>query len=503
MKDHAVIYGGLSDNIVSEVANKYEILIVGSIRGDQLRRIKQINPNIIILKYHHSIGMHRSYSDWAVVNRKESWFGHDRITGKRLIEKQYGWYLMDVTNPEWQIYQVKKIVDTIGEPYDGVFLDDFWERYVTRFQDADTGGAPTPDSRLMSGWDNGMRQFLSRLKAVYAKQIFINGACAGYLSEVDGCMVESFVHSSWTSDSFFHNQSTYLRSLEDVSRISTIGKNVLVQSGTNGDGAGSVRDIFNYCYASYLLVMNENTSFYFQPQRNAVFKDAAFYPDVRLGASKGLYYVQYAENAPQNLLRNGDFRNGLISWNVTAGSPSAVTVNGASTEAVMLSGSASRRDFIQSDFIPVRGNTKYTLSAWCKTAKNEPGSASYMKLGVEGTYYDGNKRFIRSGFGLQFDPGKYDWLPFETDHTSPENAAFFRIGIGFLGDGQGQGWVSKVSFYPSTATARVLRRDFERGSVFVNYGARDILVDTQIPGVGKQHIKRNQGLVIENSAFSQ
>jgi hypothetical protein len=116
------------------------------------------------------------------------------------------------------------------------------------------------------------------------------------------------------------------------------------------------------------------------------------------------------------------------------------------------------------------------LSAYCKSEMNQALSAGYKKLGLQGRYYDKNKTKLPGAFDLQFDAGTFDWLPFEITHTSPSNAAYFRLRLGFIGDGLGRGWIDKVYFGPAAAGEKILRRDFSHGLVIVNYGLKDATV---------------------------
>ena len=86
------------------------------------------------------------------------------------------------------------------------------------------------------------------------------------------------------------------------------------------------------------------------------------------------------------------------------------------------------------------------------------------------------KRKLPGAFDLQFDSGAYSWRPFDTTYTSPASAAYFRIRLGFIGDGVGKGWVDRVYFGKVTESGQVLGRNFSGGKVLVNYGTAETTI---------------------------
>jgi hypothetical protein len=270
-----------------------------------------------------------------------------------------------------------------------------------------------------------------------------------------------------------------MRSILKIRRLSGYGKKILVQSGTFGDYPANIEKIYNLCFSSYFLVSNRNTTFGFHPLYTYYFKGFPNFDNYNLdlGEAKGPYEQYRVINSAPNLLSDSEFGNGL----------------------------ERRHDMIRSDFIPVKVNTDYRIAVQSKTENNRPGDARYKKLGLQGRFYDKNHKRIAGAFDLQFAPGTYDWLPFEITHRSPPNAAFFRIRIGFIGNGMGKGWVNNVFFGEALRSAKILRREFSKGFVFVNYGLKDAVIT---PGSREQpqHIQKipigaRQGMIIQSDGL--
>lgn len=505
-KRHLVLYGKISNEDLPLIA-KADILVVGDIPRHQLKRIRDFNPRILFLKYYHALGIYNQYPEWAIVNRKEELFAHDRNTGERLISKPYGWYLMDHTNQTCRSFLAQKIVKDTSDLFGGVFLDDFWAGFVDKFVGERLGRPGFPRSELIASWDRCMISFLKELRERFNKQIYINGAHERYMAHVDGCMAESFVHSNQRPDDFHHDPSHVLRSIRKIEKLKKYGKHILVQSGSRGDATGDTERLFRQCFACYLLIATEKTSFFFQPSKTYQFTRSALFKDydLDLGEATGPYRLIKEENGHNNLLQNGNFETGLSSWKVTSGSPCVDPRLGHRGKSILFRGGPRGSDMIQSPFISVQANRPCMVSAWCRTEKNTPGSAGYKKLGLRGRFYDVHKKKLKGAYDLQFDAGSYDWQPFEREIISPTRAAYFRIRIGFVGDGTGKGWVDQIYFGDKKKRAVVFRRDFSRGLVLVNIGTNKTSLYLHDFGMEKSiaiKLKAKEGLLLQKKTLT-
>jgi hypothetical protein len=156
-----------------------------------------------------------------------------------------------------------------------------------------------------------------------------------------------------------------------------------------------------------------------------------------------------------------------------------------------------RRDMIRSHLIPVVAKEEYRIRLWVRANKNEPGKADYMKFGLKGRFYDRDKKEIPGSYDLKFDKGSYDWQPYEITYRTPSNAAYYQISIGFIGDGTGTGWMDNLYFGKADKNELILKRDFENGSVFVNYGDKEATISLQgvVPEIYK--LDPGQGIIVD------
>jgi|GEM_PF-1253334 len=474
-KRHMVIYGGLSAADLYPIAQNIDILVLGNISHKYLRQLKTLNPDLILLLYHHAPGLHKHNPQWNFVNQNEDWFVHDRSSGKRLVEKKYGWFLMNNANENWREFMAKKIVKNTPSIFDGIFIDDFWNRYIHKFHPEGMPSKAWPREEIIDNWVDNMVLLIERIRERFPKLIYINGAYREYIQYVDGCMIEGFVHPNWKPDSYQPDPFKYKQTLLKIEALKKYGKTLLLQSGTTEMRPNTTRKIYDFCHASYLLVEDKNTSFGFHPLHTYRYIGIPFIDKFKMsiGRPQGKFYSVKEPRPAPNLVPNGDFNHGLQHWLVLQGSPKPGTGQTLKKSAILFKSRSGKADKIRSGFITVKANTRYRLAAICKSEMNRAGSARYKKLGLQGRFYDSQKRKLPGAFDLQFDPGAYTWRPFETTYTSPAGAAYFRLRLGFIGDGIGKGWVDRVYFGFASVSGRVLGRDFSGGKVLVNYGTAE------------------------------
>jgi hypothetical protein len=215
----------------------------------------------------------------------------------------------------------------------------------------------------------------------------------------------------------------------------------------------------------------------------------------------GDYYIERKGVMSPNLLPNGNFNKGLRGWKVISGNPSPDSHSSISGQSIRFKGSVNQSDKIVSEFIPVKEDTDYTILAFVKSKKNISVDKRYQRLGLQGRFYDKYKKRITGGYSLNFSAGTYDWLPFETTHTSPSNAAYFQMKLGFSANGFGEGWIDNLYFGVSTRREMIYRRDFSKGSVFVNYGNKTATVELKKNNVNNTSkyitIKAREGKIIQ------
>jgi hypothetical protein len=475
---HLVVHGGFSKADLAEIARNVHTLIVSNYRLSDLQTLKRHNPDLVLLRYHHALGARPNTPDWADLQEDESVFMHDAASGRRLVAEKYGWRLLNIGSARWRRLLCNRVRRDTEPIFDGVFIDDFWIRYVDKFTAEGLHRPGRPADDVIEAWQAHMTAGLQALRAVYPGQVFINGAHREYLEWVDGCMDEGFVHGNWESDTSLPTPAEYYRSLLRIERLKAAGKILLVQSGTRGDAPANIERLYRLCAASYFLVAGPDTSFGFHPLGTYDFRKFPVYDDYHLdlGAPRSNFYAVKTTPAPANRIPNGDFSRGLQDWQIISGRPAAVEADGAEGPAVVFHSRAGGSDRIMSGWIPVDGDAAYRLFTRVRSESNRAGSARYKKLGLQGRFYDSRKQKLPGAFDLQFDPGTYDWRPFEITHTSPSRAAFFRVRLGFIADGSGKGWIDAVRLTPAVVSGALLRRDFEKGAAMVNSGLPEIPV---------------------------
>ena len=474
IKRHLVLYGGFDDAAIATIADNAEILVVGRIRHDQLQKLKKAKPGIIVLKYQHALSVPKGSRPWKSAVRNQKWFATDRLTSERLVQDRYGWYLMNIANMQWRDFLVENIADSTEALFDGVFLDDCWDHYVSKFV-TEKGRKPgDPRQEIIHNWQQYMTQMLAVLRSRYAKLIFINGAHECYISYVDGVMDESFIHANWHTETYFHPRANDLRSIDKIKRLSRYKKPILVQSGTSGKAPDRIDSVFRYCLMSYLLVTSDHTYFNFHPAHTYHYRKIYFHPLFKLaaGSPKNGYHVHSDRPSKSNLVVNGDFDGNIKGWRVISGKPAIDSIEALEGRSIRFAATGARRDMLASDYLPVAPGVEYTLSAYCKSKRNIPGSANYKRLGFQGRFYDREKRKIPGAFDLKVSAGTYGWQYYEATFISPPDAATFQLRVGFIGDGVGSGWIDRIYFGPTSYGELVYRRDFSNGSVFVNMGNR-------------------------------
>jgi len=497
---HSIIYDNIPDSEIKRAVDTSKLIITGSNTKQmiQMKKIKAIKPDMIILLYEHAIG---SYKPNSVVSGHEEWFAHGGDGTKRLIASKYGWYLMNISNKEWRDYISALIVkNTIDSGYDGIFMDDMWGQYVEKFILEGSSDKGTPLDLPITNWRKYIIMIMQAVREKYQGWLFINSTEEEYMTYIDGFMFEGFIHGNSSSDASTLDQSSCLRGLNKVARLQKYRKKLLLASGTEGKDLQLAKKWQNLCYLSYLLIQNENTTFSFQQSPSYIFKNSVTnpVPHADLGKPLGEYFIVKEGQGSQNLLPNGSFENGLSSWSIVSGLPTYEQENGMHGGVVrFISDGLKRRDMIRSHLIPVLANGEYRIRLSVRANNNEPGTADYMKLGLQGRFYDGDMKRIPGSYDLEFGKGSYDWQPYEVNYRAPSNAAYFQISIGFIGDGTGTGWLDNLYFGKAEKNEFVLERDFENGSVFVNYGDKEATISLQRMIPEFYRLDPGQGIIVD------
>ncbi len=473
---HLVAYGGIQDRYLPMIAENMDFLIVGDVKPYQIKRLKRLNPKIKVIKYYHAIGAHRSNRNWQDLNDREEWFVHDQTGKNRLVAVKYGWYLLNTGQQSLRQFLIEDIRRVVTIPFDGVFLDDFWSHFINKFNLQN--GDMVVEAAAMENWQQNMILFLKELREKFDKMVVINGLHEVYAPHVDGLFDEGFIHSNTQQDFQFKPVSENIRKLNKIRAVKKYGKHIFLQSGTLGSDDPQVNKVFRFCYGSFLLVYDGKVSFGFQKGPSYFFKGLVHPGDKRLDDRMipATDFFDVSEfDMTGNMLNNGGFERGFGNWSVIKGHPTISHVSG--NRSIYFKSNGQRQHIIKSDYIPVEGQTKYHLYLENKCINNQPFGQEYKKLGLRGRFFNRDFQKLPGAYDLQLDRGTYDWSPFETAFTSPKEAVYFQIRIGFIGGGSGQGWIDNIYLSKRGITRKILRREFYNHFILVDFINKSVIQD--------------------------
>ena len=319
------------------IASHFEIMDTYLSKANQVQKIKNLNPLFKAIYYKNAL-THRegATKDW------EDWYVHDAQTGSRLVNKDWGWYLMDIGKQSYRISLANHIKNslTTNEIFDGVFLDDVWGSLSSGgFYREFTKETGKISQSLIDSWHNNMKLLLIQIKmAIGNKLLIVNThySNTGYIVFSDGLMYEAFCHSNWQPFGGYYPE--WQKVLEKMKMISSSGKIYLAQSGILTDASKSQTiKTAKYCYSMFLLGVNSNSYFYFSKN----YRGVTYFPewDVDLGSpiedyharagtplfereySKGLVLINPSSESVQINL-GGEYKNldGVITETIALGS---------------------------------------------------------------------------------------------------------------------------------------------------------------------------------------
>lgn len=209
-------------------------------RPELLTRIREMNPNIVLLVYLTPQEIIRGYSTTVSTMRRalgnsisDSWYLKNS-QGKKLTWWP-GTYLLNVTNSaptvngkRFNEHLVDFVVHTLlGSGYwDGVFYDNTWDG-ITYFagNDIDLNGDGRIDTKLNEQWQEGMRFIYeqTRQKAPAGTIIIGNGTTKAYTDVLNGKLLENTTPEKWQEalDVYKHNDSAVMDPKINILNVNT------------------------------------------------------------------------------------------------------------------------------------------------------------------------------------------------------------------------------------------------------------------------------------------
>ncbi len=116
----------------------------------------------------------------------------------RLVNPEYGFFVMNVGHPEWFKAYVDVVKSKLPLGYNGIFVDDTWERIGSWASDASPSNLDYSDST----WLGNVTEFLKKLKSEFIDiPVIFNGLsnekAFNFLPFVDGAMTEGYPTNTW------------------------------------------------------------------------------------------------------------------------------------------------------------------------------------------------------------------------------------------------------------------------------------------------------------------
>jgi hypothetical protein len=318
------------------IASHFGLMDTYLAKANQVQTIKSVNSFFKAIFYDNAL----THKEGAT----SDWYVRDAQTGSRLVNKDWGWYLMDIGKPAYRTSLANFIKSNLANNpvFDGVFLDDVWGSMSSDsfYKEGTMQTGVVPQSYIVSFHSN-MIELLRVIKSVIGDKLLIintGDVNRDYLAVVDGQMDEAFCHAKWQT--FGEYYSTWQRHLNNMMVGSKSGKIYLAQSGiAYGATDSQIKKTAKYCFAMFLLGADNNSYFYFSFTQK--YQGLTYFPewDIDLGApiedyhaktgtplfereySKGLVVINPSlENVQINLGNKYKNLNGVTIDTITLGS---------------------------------------------------------------------------------------------------------------------------------------------------------------------------------------
>lgn len=208
----------LTDYQAQELA-KFDVVIldmeIQAKRPDLLRKMRELNPRIILLAYITSQEIRQDApGGYSVMRRRlaagmsDQWYLKNSQGNK--ITWWPGTWLLNVS-PNCPTYNGERFSDYLvrfvntellsSGLWNGVFYDNTWDN-ITHFagSDVDLNADRVTDSNPNPDWQAGMKQIYQKTRAAHPGAIVVgNGTTRYYQTDLNGKMLENFLPVSWGS----------------------------------------------------------------------------------------------------------------------------------------------------------------------------------------------------------------------------------------------------------------------------------------------------------------
>ncbi|PIZ96005.1 MAG: hypothetical protein COX80_02620 [Candidatus Magasanikbacteria bacterium CG_4_10_14_0_2_um_filter_33_14] len=245
----------LNDQQVNELA-KWDLVVldmeVQVNHADMVRKLKSLNPDIILLVYITPQEIAQNAKNSPSVMRKklangiyEDWYLKD-TRGNKLFWWP-GTYLLNVTN-EAPVHEGERLNDYVARfvvdnllstgLWDGVFYDNSWNNvtWIPGKENVDINNDGTVSKDSNQKWVEGMSSLYTKTRNLYGKSLILlgNGHNSSYLQNLNGKLLENFSLSDWTY---------LMNTLKDLSRNNVYKTINFINSNTNNTNIQDYKDM--------------------------------------------------------------------------------------------------------------------------------------------------------------------------------------------------------------------------------------------------------------------
>lgn len=244
------------------------------------RRLRAYNPDFVLLNYRLGTGLGYQAvgencapdGNWIELIEGEKWvreFPENpldewfyKFNGKKVFSCEWGWYLMDISNPDWRQYWYKEVLrQIISNQADGVFVDSI---SPPNYFGGESFSPQLPDLNMEfeKEWANKIEDFLSfsqtgeleKYNIVVNVGEWITSRDKTDYSSSDGIFVEGF--SRWADGEYFDfSEQDWHLQLNRILRLTNSKKNIILQQYIDPRNTNDRL----FVLSNYLLIKGEHT----------------------------------------------------------------------------------------------------------------------------------------------------------------------------------------------------------------------------------------------------
>lgn len=244
------------------------------------RRLRSYNPDFVILNYRLGTGMgYQSVGEnctpdgnWIELIEEEKWvreFPENppdewfyKFNGKHVFNCEWGWYLMDISNPEWRQYWSAEVLrQIISNQADGVFVDSI---FPPNYLGGESFSPQLPDLNMdfEKEWTKKIEDFLTFSQTGELEKYHIIANVGEWITSRDktdysytnGIFVEGF--SRWSDGEYFDfSEQDWQLQMSRILRMISSNKNIILQQYIDPRNTNDRL----FVISNYLLIKGDHT----------------------------------------------------------------------------------------------------------------------------------------------------------------------------------------------------------------------------------------------------